>query len=88
MTNKPTDDHPPLTAEDVQDIIRLGCQVPGCRHRPEQHGEMAFSARCHPGTGTYAVARPGEDWLTLRCRTCDAPVARFALAHRTMSWAE
>lgn len=88
MKNKPGSECPRFTSEDVQDMIAAGCQMPGCTHAPGTHAEMAFTSRCHPGAGTYPVVRPGEDWLTIRCVACDQPVAEFALAHRTLSWAE
>jgi len=65
--------------EDLQDLVRGGCQTPGCTHN---HDRMVAVARCHPKARVDAIITASKGVIDLRCGQCERAIVTIAVASR------
>jgi len=68
----------PLTVEDMERALVMGCQVPGCTH--ENHDTLYLDQRCHPKAGVSARYTKGSGKVVIECFRCKKPVFEFLVA--------
>lgn len=65
--------------EDIQSLVRMGCQEADCKH---DHTKLIIVARCHPPEPVLAVVEVDKGYIEFVCQKCKAEVARIAISRR------
>jgi hypothetical protein len=74
-----------LTKQDLEKMLRGGCQTPGCNHNHER--TLYLHARCHPGAPVEASYTAGSGNLVVGCAICHKLIAVVAVESRPSAYA-
>lgn len=60
-----------MTLDELFRSAADGCGVPGCKNN---HGPMALSPRCHPGSGTSVTVDVSKGVMQIACAVCKTEI--------------
>jgi hypothetical protein len=75
----------PVTKEDLDNVIRGGCQDPDCTEHHEYQDMLFLHSRCHPSSKLHMSYKLGSGVLQVLCAECEKTVMEVAVASNPTS---